>query len=876
MRVLFLCCVYALIAGPLRAQAVHGVILAQDGKPIPSATVMVMDKRDAKALGYGVTDISGRFSISVLMRDSVVLVARHLSFQTDTLILLPVNGLYPESRIILRPRHKTMDEVVIMRQGPVLLKKDTVVYHADAYAGPDTRKVGDLLSKMQGFQVSPDGRISYNGQPVDRLMIDGEDLAGASYQLITKNLNGAYIDKVEVLLSDHENRLIREEGSTGRVGVNLKIKKDFQGKWTISADVLASPEKRYEIELNSFLIRSTFKQFAFANANNTAVEPLSDAEAYFTMESAGNPANQDRQEQPVLNSGEVIPPDLPDKYVNDNRDMGFASMFAWRTGRYTSMRLLAGVQERQWNAETDRHVEAFPDTSQPWSVQNISSLKRMPRDLLARWSARTDRGLNSIHLFHADLMISSQGSRFRNISGLDISDSLQEHLRSWIFSLEAGWQHTEKRSRSALWVTDAQVSVRGQQQDLLNRSSRYADFFGLPAGMYLQSQQWQRTTYGIWVSKYLNRKWRWWTYQIGMDAHARSSDAAGEGDIRGTAADSSFRESIINTRLGVDLFLDGKYAKEKRWYVGVKASAGPRFSAGNSLMGVSLTHRLKLEYVYRLSMLKNLRVSLADERDLPDLSRFTPETMLSGNGEILGGVGYRGLERSRNFQAGYFANLLHQQLNWSVSLQWRQGVHTYVPSVIATPAYDYRKLERVQGNATGLFLASAEQFIPSLKGKLGMAISATMIRGKMMLNNLPSQTAYSVGQWEVWWLWTPGLHVRSETRLRFTGTGSSLNGANRQWILMAGWSQKFSWMWAGKVMISMLWRASPFGTGKYAHGLDLQGQARINRRWQLRLQAHNLVNQEVLDIRQIGPYQRITSAYGLVGRYLMLGASFQL
>jgi hypothetical protein len=361
-----------------------------------------------------------------------------------------------------------------------------------------------------------------------------------------------------------------------------------------------------------------------------------------------------------------------------------------------------------------------------------------------------------------------------------------------------------------------------------------------------------------------------------MDAHAGSSYADSEGDIRGRAADSGFRESIVNTRLGLDLFLEGKYAGKKRWSIGAKTFAGPRFSKGKSVTGATLAYHLRMEFLYRLSMLRNLRVSVTDESDLPDLSTFTPESMVSGNGVILGGIGYGGPEISRTFQAGYFANHLHQQLTWSVRLQWRQGVYAYMPALIATAAYDYRRLERVQGNATGLFMASAEQFISSLKGKLGTGISATMIRGKMILNNLPSRTGYLVGQWEIWWLGTLGFNVRSETRLRFTCTGSSLNGANRQWILMTGWSQKLSWVWASKAMISLLWRASPFGTGEYVHGLDLQGQARISRRWQLRLQAHNLVNQQELAMKQIGPYQRTTSTYELVGRYLMVGASLQL
>ncbi|MFY8046313.1 MAG: hypothetical protein ACOVOS_07060, partial [Chitinophagaceae bacterium] len=60
------------------------------------------------------------------------------------------------------------------------------------------------------------------------------------------------------------------------------------------------------------------------------------------------------------------------------------------------------------------------------------------------------------------------------------------------------------------------------------------------------------------------------------------------------------------------------------------------------------------------------------------------------------------------------------------------------------------------------------------------------------------------------------------------------------------------------------------------HGIDAYLHQKIGKRWTLRLQAHNLLNQQRLMTRQISAYQSGSSSYDLVGRYVLLGGSLQL
>jgi len=79
------------------------------------------------------------------------------------------------------------------------LKGDTLEYNtANAKMHPNAL-VEDLLQRLPGLQVDPDGTISYNGEKIQRLVVDGEDVFGNDPILTTRNFDANKIAKVQII-----------------------------------------------------------------------------------------------------------------------------------------------------------------------------------------------------------------------------------------------------------------------------------------------------------------------------------------------------------------------------------------------------------------------------------------------------------------------------------------------------------------------------------------------------------------------------------------------------------------------------------------------------------------------------------------------------
>ena len=65
---------------------------------------------------------------------------------------------------------------------------DTISYPVLSYLKIDIKKAEDLFRQLEGFKVDDRGRIFFNGKEVNRVLVDGEDLVGDQYRILSKNI----------------------------------------------------------------------------------------------------------------------------------------------------------------------------------------------------------------------------------------------------------------------------------------------------------------------------------------------------------------------------------------------------------------------------------------------------------------------------------------------------------------------------------------------------------------------------------------------------------------------------------------------------------------------------------------------------------------
>jgi len=224
----FLCLLYLL--APLRftakaQSACRGRVMEEPGGALGHALLTAREPGSGKLMAFTFTNTEGYFLINLppLGRSGVVLRADFLDHDPDSL-LWAGEGNSKDLLFHLKRKAVSMDPVRI-RAGDkgIRSRGDTLEFTASRYAGPEVRKVEDLISKMEGFVVSPDGKISFNGQELEKILVNGEDMTGRNYRLLSRNLRSGLIAKVQLIRNYNDDRLLREASPSGKVGVNLSI-----------------------------------------------------------------------------------------------------------------------------------------------------------------------------------------------------------------------------------------------------------------------------------------------------------------------------------------------------------------------------------------------------------------------------------------------------------------------------------------------------------------------------------------------------------------------------------------------------------------------------------------------------------------------------
>ena len=179
-------------------------------KPLGFATVTVFKSVDTSLITYRLSNPEGEFKVPGLPLNTALRVVISYSgfdaFRKE--FTLSNDNLIDLGTVVMSPSSKTLDEVlVVAERPPVTVKKDTIEFNASSFKTLPTALVEDLLKKMPGIQIDPDGTITANGKKVNRILVDGKAFFGDDPKMATRNLPANVIDKVQVTTDkDEENR----------------------------------------------------------------------------------------------------------------------------------------------------------------------------------------------------------------------------------------------------------------------------------------------------------------------------------------------------------------------------------------------------------------------------------------------------------------------------------------------------------------------------------------------------------------------------------------------------------------------------------------------------------------------------------------------
>lgn len=203
------------------------------GVPVEFATVSLHPKGADKVSQYVLSDKDGNVTLTSVAYGEYLLKCELMGYKVWSRDLKVVEPEYRLGEVKMQEDVNLLEAArVTAVANPIVVKKDTLEYSATSYKSSDNDMLEDLLKKMPGFEVGEDGKITWNGESVPKIMIEGRTFFLDDPQLASKNIPANIINKIRVVEKKSEQAEFTgiSDGNEETV-IDISVKKGMLGGW---------------------------------------------------------------------------------------------------------------------------------------------------------------------------------------------------------------------------------------------------------------------------------------------------------------------------------------------------------------------------------------------------------------------------------------------------------------------------------------------------------------------------------------------------------------------------------------------------------------------------------------------------------------------
>lgn len=220
-------------------------------EPIPFVYVLVMDK-DSTVLASGMSSENEglnpvQFHIKdIPWRETYIIKFSCLGYKT-TCVPLTVKKKQTwidMGSVLMKREPKLLGEAVVKATKiKMVVKKDTIIYDADAFQLSEGSMLDNLVRQLPGVELRDGGQITVNGRFVSSLLLNGKDFFKDSPNVMLENLPAYMVNKVKVYEKEQEDAYLMNDKTRAKMEKNLVM--DVNLKREYSVGFLANAEGGY-------------------------------------------------------------------------------------------------------------------------------------------------------------------------------------------------------------------------------------------------------------------------------------------------------------------------------------------------------------------------------------------------------------------------------------------------------------------------------------------------------------------------------------------------------------------------------------------------------------------------------------------------------
>ena len=259
---------------------VEGVIQDISKAPLEMANVMAVNQATKAMDAYAITTDKGKYSLNLKPNSTYVIKLSYLGMQNKeiTVVTKAENMM---QNITMESGGIELDGVEIVREMPVSIKGDTIVYNTDSFKTGEERKLEDVFKKLPGFEVMADGQVQVEGKKVTKLFVNGKPFMDGDTKLGSKNIPSDAVDKVQVLRNFNEvSQMKGLENNNDDIALNIKLKKGKDKFWFGDVSAGLANDKGYIFNPKVFYYSPKTSINSIVNLNNIGEVSLTSADFF--------------------------------------------------------------------------------------------------------------------------------------------------------------------------------------------------------------------------------------------------------------------------------------------------------------------------------------------------------------------------------------------------------------------------------------------------------------------------------------------------------------------------------------------------------------------------------------------------------------------
>jgi len=338
------------------AQTYKGKVVDESGKPLCSASVVLLADGGRTTLNFTRTAGDGSFTLSESGKDgkrAESILFSYIGYARDT---ISVKDFRQGKTIIMHEKSVIIKETKI-RAPRVSQRGDTLTYLVNSFKQKQDRTIADVIKKMPGLQVGEAGTITYQGKQINKFYIEGLDMLGSKYSQASENISADKVKSVQVYERHQPVKLLRDVTFSDQAALNIVLTDDARNVWQGLADIGVGTKAQKgagalgDSRLMAMMFSRKMQSISMYKYNNTGKDVMKEVHDRQSIE------NDAAVENGILGGIAMPAPSLEPVRTTFNNSNLLATNWLFKTHHGDDLRLqVSGLLDKTTQSQTTQTV----------------------------------------------------------------------------------------------------------------------------------------------------------------------------------------------------------------------------------------------------------------------------------------------------------------------------------------------------------------------------------------------------------------------------------------------------------------------------------------------------------------------------------------